>query len=63
MLTTLTVSDAKSHLNQLVRELDASAQAVLIRNHRTNQWVILMAARPWQQELEQLLGSAFFMKD
>ncbi|MFD0896702.1 type II toxin-antitoxin system Phd/YefM family antitoxin [Loigolactobacillus binensis] len=55
MVETLPVSTAKTHLNQLVRQLDRTDSAVVIRNMRTNDCVVLLAAHKWQRELEQLL--------
>jgi hypothetical protein len=56
MLETLTVSTAKTHLNRLVRDLDRNNDAILIRNMRTNDCVVVLAAHQWRQELENLLG-------
>ncbi|KRK17037.1 hypothetical protein FC16_GL002296 [Loigolactobacillus coryniformis subsp. torquens DSM 20004 = KCTC 3535] len=56
MIETLPVSNAKMHLNRLVRELDRSDGVVVIRNMRTNDCVVLVAAHKWQQELTAMLG-------
>ncbi|MFD1317356.1 hypothetical protein [Loigolactobacillus zhaoyuanensis] len=56
MLETMPVSNAKMHLNRLVRELDRTDGALVIRNMRTNDCVVVLAAHKWQPELEQLLG-------
>ncbi|MFD1318843.1 hypothetical protein [Loigolactobacillus zhaoyuanensis] len=56
MVETVTVSAAKTHLNKLVRELDRADSALVIRNMRTNDCVVVVAAHKWRQELEMLLG-------
>ncbi|MFD1317210.1 hypothetical protein [Loigolactobacillus zhaoyuanensis] len=56
MLPTITVSTAKTHLNRLVRELDRTDAALIVRNTRTNDCIVLLAAHKWRNELEQLLG-------
>ncbi|RRG02542.1 MAG: hypothetical protein DUD28_10750 [Lactobacillus sp.] len=59
MIKTLTVSTAKTHLNRLVRELDRSDTALIIRNMRTNDCVVVLAAHKWRRELENMLGENF----
>ncbi|MFC6169381.1 hypothetical protein [Loigolactobacillus jiayinensis] len=56
MIDTVTVSDAKMHLNRLVRELDRNDGALVIRNMRTDDCVVLLAAHKWRGELAALIG-------
>lgn len=44
----LTVSDAKTHFNRLVRDSAAYDELVRIENQRTKDAVILMSERTWQ---------------
>ena len=55
MIKTITVSTAKTHLNRLVRELDRNDDALIIRNMRTKNCVVVLAAHKWRNELEHLL--------
>ncbi|PIO83045.1 hypothetical protein BSQ39_05385 [Loigolactobacillus backii] len=52
----LTVTEAKTQLNRLVREVDRNSSSLLIRNTRTGDVVVLLAAHHWQAELQNLLG-------
>lgn len=58
MIEIVTVSTAKTHLNRLVRELDRSDQAMIVKNMRTDDCVVIIAAHKWRYELEQLLGQS-----
>lgn len=59
MIKTVTVSTAKMYLNKIVRELDRTDSVLVIRNMRTNDCVVVLAAHKWHSELETLLGEAF----
>lgn len=59
MIETVTVSTAKMYLNKIVRELDRTDGVLVIRNMRTNDCVVVLAAHKWHSELETLLGESF----
>ena len=59
MIETVTVSTAQLYLNKIVRELDRTDGVLVIRNMRTNDCVVVLAAHKWHSELETLLGEAF----